>query len=260
MEYIPLGETNAQVPKIGFGTWKYSGGTGVLKRAVELGANLVDTAESYNTERIVGQEIAGFREKMFVATKVSPRNLRHDDVLSHAEASLKALNIATIDLYQVHWPSDDIPIAETMRAFEELVAAGKIRFIGVSNFSVDQMKAAHDSLKANPLASNQVKYNLFTRSIETDILPYCQQHNIAVMAYSPLTQGKLDQVLPGSGVDDVVRQTGKTVGQVLLNWVISHPGVFAIPKTDRVERVDEDCGAVGWSLTDAQRKRLEASA
>ena len=214
MEYISLGATAEQIPKIGFGTWQYRGGAGVLKRAAELGAGFVDTAEAYGTEPIVGREIAAFRDDMFVATKVSASNLRYDDVIEHAEASLRRLQVSVIDLYQVHWPNPDIPIAETMRAMETLVAEGKVRFIGVSNFSPSQMREAQDSLKDNPLAANQVRYSLFAREIEDEVLPYCQENDITVIAYTPIARGVFDS--PGEALREVAAEIGATPAQVML--------------------------------------------
>jgi diketogulonate reductase-like aldo/keto reductase len=257
MEQIPLGATGAQIPKIGFGTWKYRGGGGVLRRAVELQAGFVDTAEAYDTEERVAEDMAGIRDQIFVATKISPANLAYDDVLRHAEMSLRRLQTDVLDLYQVHWHNPDIAISETMRAMNVLVREGRVRFVGVSNFSVDQMRETQDALGDTPLASNQVKYNLLARYIEADVLPYCQEHDITVIAYSPLAKGDYAQ----QGLDvarGVADEAGKTVTQVMLNWLVAHPAVMAIPKTDQVDRVDEAVGAVGWSLTSEQRAALES--
>ena len=255
MEYLPLGRTTTQIPKIGFGAWQYRGGGGVLRRAHELGAAFVDTAEAYGTEAQVAKDIGDLRDEYFIATKVSPANLAYDDVLSHADASLKRLETDRIDLYQVHHPNPDIPIPETMRAMRKLVSDGRVRFVGVSNYSVDDMKEAQDALGDVPLVANQVRYSLAARQIEADVLPYCQENGVTVVAFSPLVKGRFgDPAL--ERLDEVAAEVGKTPAQVLLNWVIDRPGVMAIPKTDRVERVDEAVGAVGWSLTPDQRQRL----
>ena len=265
MEYINLGPTDQLVSKIGFGTARFHFEDGILRRAVELGMSLIDTAESYNTwgdapgvgERHVGEQIAGFRDKVFVATKISPSNLRYEDVLEHAEMSRQRLNIEVIDLYQIHAPNHRVQLAETMRAMERLVADGVIRFIGVSNFSVEDLKAAQDVLAKGTLVSNQVKYNLFDREIEADVLPYCKEHGITVIAYEPLALGRITE---GSGREELRRiatEAGKTLAQVMLNWLVGHVGVTTIPKTDRLERVDELAGSVGWALTPEHRAALE---
>ena len=134
MEMKQLGSTSVMVPEIGLGAWNYTGGVEPLRRGVELGAFLIDTAEVYGTEEAVGQAVRGIREKVFVATKVSGQHLRERDVMRAAETSLRRLQVDVIDLYQVHWPNSGVPIGETMRAMEALVDTGMVRHIGVSNF------------------------------------------------------------------------------------------------------------------------------
>ncbi len=266
MEYAPLGPTDQLIPRIGFGTARYCGEPGVLQRAIELGANLFDTAESYNAfgdepgvaERIVGRELREAGAPAFVATKISARNLRYDDVIAHALASRERLGIDVIDLYQIHAPSSTIPITETMRAMERLVAGGVIRFIGVSNFNVEQLETAQDALYSSPLVSNQVEYSVLRRAIETDILPYCQEQDITVIAYAPLALGAFASG-PGSDViAQVGAEAGKKPAQVVIRWLLDHDRVVVIPKTDRPERVDELCGAAGWSLSLEHRATLDA--
>lgn len=238
----------------------------MLRRAAALDAGFIDTAESYNAEgdepggaeRIVADEIEGIRDQIFLASKLSPRNFRYDDVLAHAAASSERLRAEVIDLYQLHAPNPGVPIAETMRAMERLVADGAIRHIGVSNFSVDEMKAAQDALTTHPLVSNQVHYNVFDRSPEAEVLPYCQEQGITLIAHTPLGMGTF-ATRPGAEVlARVADETSKTQVQVMLNWLVSQPAVMAIPKTDRVERVDELVGSVGWELSSEQRRSLEA--
>ena len=185
MEQIELGMTGVQIPVIGFGTAGLQGGVEPIRKAVSMGANLIDTAESYGTDEVVGEAIQDIRDQVFVATKVSAEHFRHDDVLKAADGSLQRMGIDRIDLYQLHWPSADIPLAETMQAMDELVDQGKIRFVGVSNFSVAQIEEAQAASK-NPVVSNQVIYSLAKRGIEEDVLPYCQENGITVIAYSPL--------------------------------------------------------------------------
>ena len=253
-----LGRTGEQIPEIGLGTWQYRGGVEPLRRGIELGARFIDTAEIYGTESISGDAIAD--QHAFLATKVSGDHLTYDEVLKAAEHSLKRLGIPTIDLYQIHWPSErGAPIAETMRAMEELVQAGKVRYIGLSNFSRSQLEDAQAALKQNRIASNQVEYNLMRRSIEKD-LPFYQREGITVIAYSPFARGDLLGSGRRKGLDDlgaVAAEAGKTPAQVCLNWCLSRPGVIPIPKTDRVDRVAEICGGSGWALTPAQVSRLD---
>ena len=259
MQYKELANTGVKLPEIGLGTWQYTGGNAPLRRGVELGAFLIDTAESYSTEDAVGKAAQGMRDRVFIATKVSPDHFRHTDVLKAADNSLRRLRADYIDLYQLHWPNPDIPVGETMSAMEELVDAGKVRFIGVSNFSVSQMQEAQATMTKHSIVSNQVRYSLVDRSIETELLSYCQQNRVTVIAYSPLEVGfynikSRDKV---GTLSRVAQMTGKTEVQVALNWCISKEGVIAIPKANSVKHVEEDCGASGWSLSAEHIRLLE---
>jgi diketogulonate reductase-like aldo/keto reductase len=254
-----LGPTDVRLPEIGLGTWNYHGGVEPLRSGIAAGATFIDTAESYGTEEVVAEAIRGNRERVFLATKVSPENLRREDLLAAADRSLRALNTDYIDLYQVHEPNGKIPIEETMGAMEELVDAGKVRFIGVSNFSVEQTRRAQQALRKYPLVSNQVRYNLIDRTIETELLPFCEANRILVIAYSPLGR-ELQRVRdcdPAGILDAIARETGKTVPQVILNWVLRRPSVVAIPKGNSVEHVLDFCGASDWRLSDEQLHLLD---
>ena len=265
MEYRELGRTGVMIPEVGLGTWKYRGGPEPLRRGIERGANLIDTAEMYRTEDAVGIAIRGIRDRVFVATKVLGSNLRYDQVLRAAENSLRQLEDDVIDLYQIHWPNNSVPIAETMRAMEELVDRGMVRYIGVSNFSAAQMREAQAAMSKYPIVCNQVLYNLKRRAIERDLIPYCEEHGITVMAYTPLADGSL-AVRPKrragrewEALEDVARHVGRTPAQVALNWCLTRSPVVVIPKTNSVARTEENCGASGWRLSESQVKRLEAA-
>ena len=263
MNTKPLGGTGIQVPEIGLGVWQYRGGVAPLRHGIELGANLIDTAEMYRTEDVVGEAVQGMRDRVFIASKVSGDHLGYDQVLRAADASLRRLDIDTIDLYQVHWPSRSTPIEETMRAMEALVDSGRIRYIGVSNFSTKELAEAQAALDHHPIVSNQVLYNLRRREIERTLLPYCQRHAVTVIAYTPLDSGRL---AGGSGLfssrgtkvlQEVAEQHGKTPAQVALNWCVSHDNVIAIPKSDSVSRTAENCGASDWRLSAEDMARLD---
>ena len=247
-----------QLPEVGLGTWKYVGGPRPLRQALELGATLIDTAESYDTEEIVGQAIQGIRHKAFIATKISPRHFRRRDVKTAAEASLRRLKTDYIDLYQLHWPNLIVPLEETMSAMEELADQGKIRLIGVSNFLVGELRRAQAALSRHRIFSNQVRYSLIDRTIEGRLLDYCQQNHIAVIAFTPLGHG-LDQISrmdPTGVLERIAKQCGKTRAQVALNWCLAKEGVVTIPKASTIERVAENCGASGWRLTAEQLQEL----
>src|SRR6476660_642442 len=179
-----LANTGIRVPEIGFGTWNYRGGVEPLRAAIEYGAGLIDTAESYGTEEIVGEAIKGRRHQVFLATKALPRNFKRRDLVAAAEKSLRRLGVGHIDLYQLHWPNLTIPIEVPMRGMEDLVNAGKVRFIGVSNFSVRDLINAQAALGKQRIISNQVRYSLAERTIEGGLLQYCQKNGITVIAYS----------------------------------------------------------------------------
>lgn len=262
MELKQLGATGVKLPEIGLGTWQYRGGPAPLKKGIALGATLIDTAEMYGTEGVVGKAIDGYRDQVFVATKVSGNHLGYDEVLKAAQQSLKRLGVDHIDLYQVHWPDPSVPIRETMRAMETLVEEGKVRFIGVSNFYLENLKEAQACMAKHRIVSNQVKYSLLRRGIEEDMLPYCQENRVTIIAYSPLARGELASrtLLKNRSafnpLQNIARQTGKTMAQVALNWCLSKPNVIAIPKSDRVERVVENCQASGWRLAPQQIEAL----
>ncbi|MDG6904296.1 MAG: aldo/keto reductase [Nitrososphaerota archaeon] len=249
-----LGNTSVRIPEIGQGTWNYKGGIEPLRLGVSLGATHVDTAEIYGTEGVVGKAIDGMRDQVFLATKVWPDHLSYDDVLKACEGSLDRLGVKHVDLYMIHWPNPEFPIRETMRAMEELVKKGKIKYIGVSNFSVAQLKEAQRSLSTSSIVSNQVKYNLDTRGIEEDLIPYCKSEKITIVAYSPLKGSAIKQ--KDGILDEIAQKYGKTRAQVILNFLTSEDNVVAIPKADNPTHVKENCGGSGWRLSKEDRARI----
>jgi len=263
MELKNLGSTSLMVPEIGMGTWKHSGGPEPLLRGIYLGAYLIDTAEMYRNEEEVGKAIAARRSKIILATKVLDSHLRYDQVLRAADESLRRLSVDCINLYQIHWPNHSIPIADTMRAMEELVDAGKVRYVGVSNFSTRELREAQGAMTRYPIVSNQVLYNLNSRRIEEELLPYCQEHHITIIAYTPLADGSL--ATPSRFLTDrrlkvleqAEAQTNRNMAQVALNWCTSRTNVIVIPKSNSVTRTEENCTASGWHLSPAQVRTLD---
>jgi diketogulonate reductase-like aldo/keto reductase len=255
-----------EIPVVGLGTWGIGGFSNrilggeekevrALRLGLDLGMRFIDTAEMYahgHSEEVVGTAVGKERESVFIATKVSPANLSHDDVLRSCEASLKRLKTKYVDLYQVHWPNTRIPIRDTMKAMEKLAEDGKVREIGVSNFSVQQTREAQQALSKKTLASNQVEYSLVERSIEEDLLAYCMKEHVTIIAYSPLARGHI----PGGGgqeerwrvLESITEKYGKTGAQAALNWLICKEPVVVIPKAVNLEHVRENAGAVGWRL------------
>lgn len=254
-----LGRSGVLLPELAFGTWQYRGTAETLRRAVELGGVFLDTAERYLNEHLVGQAIRGVRDKVFVATKVSVEHFRFHDVLQAADRSLQALGTDRIDLYQLHWPNDTMPIEETLSAMEHLVDAGKVRFIGVSRFPVPLLKRAQSALRRHRIVSHQMRYNLADRDVEVDVLPWCRANGITVLAFSPLGRGSQNVLSHDSnGVfDRVSNETGKTKVQIALNWCLCKEQVLPITTASSIAHVEENWGATGWRLTPRQIRLLE---
>ena len=256
----PFGWTNVEVPVIGQGTWMIEGEPDREKRAVEtlrlgldLGLTHIDTAEMYGegrVEQLVAEAIAGRRDEVFLASKVLPSNASYEGTLKACEGSLRRLRTDRLDLYMLHWPGRH-PIEETMRAMENLIERGLIRFAGVSNFDVEELQRAADSLDGQRLACDQVLYHLEDRGIELRLLPQCTQEQIAIVSYSPFGHGKFPggHSVGGRLLAEIAERHGRTPRQVALNFLTRHPNVFAIPKTTHPDRVRENAGAVGWNLS-----------
>lgn len=255
-----MGRTGEKISTIGMGTWKIGSyhsldekndQINALRRGVELGMNVIDTAEIYATgrsEEIVGEAIKEIRKDVFLASKVSPGHLHHDDVIKSCLASLRRLGASCLDLYQVHWPDPGVPIKETMSAMEKLVEDGAVRYIGVSNFDVGQTEDARSALAKNDLASNQVEYSLSNRYVEPEILPYCAKNKITLIAYSPLAQGRIANSIP----KNLLQKYGLTPAQVMLNWVTRRPDVVAIPKAVRASHLEENASSVSVRFTESE--------
>lgn len=224
-----------------------------LEFGIQNGLTLIDTAEVYgagHSEELVGRATQGKRSSAFIATKVSPEHLSYHDVLASAEGSLRRLKTDYIDLYQVHWPNPAIPLEETLRAMKTLVDQGKIRFAGVSNFYCNALRKACQAFLPQQIASNQMEYNLFDRSIETDVLPYCRKESILLIAYSPLDQGQSPRDIKRALT---LRQLGEkhkcTPAQICLAWLVAHDQVIAIPKAGNINHINENAAAAAIVLS-----------
>jgi aryl-alcohol dehydrogenase-like predicted oxidoreductase len=264
MEYRRLGLTDEKVSTIGMGTWRIGSFTTgeersaqvkALQRGVELGINLIDTAEMYHSgksEEVVRDAIKGIRDDVLIASKVSPSNLRRDDVIRACRASLARLGTSYIDLYQVHWPNPAVPIRETMSAMEELVKDGAVRYIGVSNFSVAETKEAREALKKNDVVSNQVEYSMSNRYVESEILPYCDREKMTLIAYSPLARGQIADSISRA----LLERYRMTPAQVMLNWVTRDMQVIAIPKATNISHLEENATSVSVRFSSADYEEL----
>ena len=218
-----------------------------LRLGIELGMTLIDTAEMYGdgrAESLVGEAIAGQRDTVFLVSKVLPTNASRKGVARACEASLQRLKTDRLDLYLLHW-SGSHPLGETVRGFEDLLAAGKIRSWGVSNLDLDQMKKLAALPGGKACATNQVLYNLSRRGIEFDLLPWSQKAGIPIMAYSPVEQGR---ILGNRTLNEVARRLDATPAQVALAWVLRRKGVVAIPKAGTAGHVRENHAALDLRL------------
>ena len=267
LELKNLGRSDVKIPVLGLGTWGIGGfntksmidddnDVRALTFGLDLGMRFIDTAEMYadgHSEEVVAKAIENKRESIFLVTKVSPEHFSFDGVQKACDASLKRLRTKYIDLYQAHWPNPRIPIPETMRAMEKLVKEGKVRFIGVSNFSVEQTKQAQAALSTVDVVSNQVEYSLLNRSIEADLLPYAEREHITIIAYSPLARGRIATSSSHENrwrtMDEIAAKYEKTRNQVALNWLIAKLPVMAIPKSANLAHLKENIGAQGWKMT-----------
>jgi len=261
-----LNRTEVHLPVVGMGTWNLAPPdtyapahvdrkkvVGALKLGIELGLTHVDTAESYGdgeAELMVGEAIKGVRDRVFLASKVEPAHYGYEGVLKAARDSCRRLGTDWIDLYQLHWPSTQVPVEETMRAMEHLVDTGTIRFIGVSNFSVKQLTDAQKAMSMHPIVSNQVKYNILDRDIERDLLPYALKEEITIIAYSPFDTGRLFTASSTKldGLRKVAREKQASLAQMCLNWLVGKEGVVTIPKAIQEEHVRDNAAAVTWRL------------
>lgn len=248
--YKNLNGTNVKIPAIGIGTMGIGGYFAknankddfyidVIRRSIDSGMTLIDTAELYgdgHSEVLTGKAIYEYchREDVFIATKVAPEHLKYSDVIKAAENSCLRLQTDYIDLYQIHWANPVIPLKETLLAMKHLLDNGKIRYVGVCNFSLQELILAR-KLSAElgfDIVSNQIEYNLFDRSIEDDILPYCEKEKITVIAYSPLDKGNINNCNYYHDLEIIAKRYNKTVSQLILRWLVSHNNVIAIVKSE----------------------------
>ena len=252
-----------RVPALGQGTWhmgedrrRIAEEAAAVRLGIELGMTLIDTAEMYGSggsEEMIARAIEGLRDQLFIVSKVYPHNASRSGVVAACERSLKRLGTDRIDLYLLHWRGS-IPLAETIEGFERLQRDGKIRYHGVSNFDRADM-AEWVALKGGEkVAADQVLYNLSRRGPEWDLVPWCREHGVAIMAYTPLGQGSL---LHDRTLAEIARRRSATPAQVALAWLLRQRGTIVIPKAARLEHVRENRGALDIVLTDEDLAALD---
>jgi diketogulonate reductase-like aldo/keto reductase len=257
---LPSGE---RVPALGQGTWRMgehrstrAEEIATLQLGFDQGLTLIDTAEMYGegrAEELIAEAISGRRHEVFLVSKVYPHNASRQGTIVACERSLHRLRTDRIDLYLLHWRGG-VPLAETMEAFMALQQTGKIRHYGVSNLDLADMQELWLAPGGTAVATNQVLYNLGRRGIEWDLLPWCREKRVPIMAYSPIEQAKL---ILDKKLSDFGRLHGMTPAQVALAWLLANDDIIVIPKTGRRERLKENLGALDHPLTTAQLAELD---
>jgi diketogulonate reductase-like aldo/keto reductase len=257
--------SGATVPQLGLGTWHMGENRGqrgaeadALRLGLDLGMTLIDTAEMYaegGAEEVVAEAVKGRRDEVFIVSKVYPHNASKSGAIAACERSLKRLKVDRIDLYLLHWRGSH-PLAETVSAFERLKGDGKIGEWGVSNLDTEDMAELAGVAKGRNCVANQVLYHLGSRGIEWDLLDACAERKVAVMAYSPLGQGR---ILRDRALAKVAERHGVSPAAIALAWTMRHPHVIAIPKASRPEHVRENLVAADLVLAPADIADLDAA-
>lgn len=269
MRALPFGPTRRQVPVVGYGTWQLENddrrpAIAAIRRAVELGATHIDTAELYGrgrVEEMLAEALGGgLRDRVYLASKVLPENASFDGTMAACERSLRRLATDRLDLYMLHWRGRH-PLEETFRAFERLRADGKILAWGVSNFDTDDLDEALAVAGEGRIACNQVLYHLKNRTIEHGVLPWCEKHGVALVAYSPFGCGDFPSPdSQGGGVlAAIANACGVSAHAVALAFLCRRPSVFSIPKSAHPDRVAANCAAGDLALDADQIARIDGA-
>ena len=262
----PFGLTNREVPVVGQGTWYIDQGdrrsaVAALRRGLDLGMTHVDTAEMYgDAELVVADAIQGRRDEVFLVSKVLPHNASRAGTVAACERSLARLRTDRLDCYLLHWPGNH-PLEDTVAALEKLRRTGKIVSWGVSNFDVDELEALLAIAGDGAIACNQVLYHLQERAIEHGVIPWCEAHRVAVVAYSPFGHDSFPTPRSAGGrvLQEIAETHGATPRQVALRFLVRRPALFAIPKAADPAHVAENAAAGGLQLTDAELARIDAA-
>ena len=229
-----------------------------LQRGIDLGLTLIDTAEMYGeggAEEVVAEAIAGRRDTVFLVSKFYPYNATRQKTVAACERSLKRLKTDVIDLYLLHWRGS-VPLSETLDALNSLKLAGKIRQFGVSNFDTQDMEEALSLTYGNEIAVNQVLYNLGRRGIEWSLLPWCRDHQIPIMAYSPIEQGRL---LDNKILKTIAAAKKATPAQIAIAWLLHQEQICVIPKASTLNHVEQNRAALDLQLSSADLDQLNVA-
>jgi diketogulonate reductase-like aldo/keto reductase len=262
LRYVTL-RSGERVPALGQGTWhmgedrrRAADEAAALRLGIELGMTLIDTAEMYGSggaEEVIARAAEGVRDSLFLVSKVYPHNASRAGIVAACERSLKRLATDRIDLYLLHWRGS-IPLSETLEGFQRLQRDGKIRHYGVSNFDRADMAEWVALEGGDTVAADQVLYNLSRRGPEWDLVPWCREHQIAIMAYTPLGQG---QMLGNRALAEIARSRGATPAQIALAWLLRQDRTIVIPKASRPDHVRENRGALDIALAEEDLAPLD---
>ena len=266
MERHQFGSTKREVSVVGQGTWYIedkdrSFAIAALRRGLDLGLNHIDTAEMYGSgaaEELIGEAVEGRRDEVFLVSKVLPHHASRSGTVNACEASLARLGTDRLDAYLLHWRGSH-PLEETIAAFEDLQKQGKILAWGVSNFDVPDLEEAWRIADGGHMVCNQVLYHLEERAIEHAVIPWCEKHKVAVVAYSPYGHGGFPRPSTKGGhvLKQIAEEQRATPRQVALQFLLSRPGLFAIPKASTPEHVEENAGATDFQLSIADVEQID---
>ena len=299
MKFTRLGKTKREISQIGLGTWQFGtkgwgfgtdfdkkGAISIVHKALDLGINLIDTAEAYGggkSEMIIGEALEGYeREKIVIVSKFLPATIRPSAVKRSLVKSLKRLKTDYLDIYLIHWPNPFLPLGRTLKYMEEMVDEGTIRYIGISNFGLSRFQKAQRKMKSHRIEVSQLNYSMARSKVRRKFLPYAQENEITIMAYSPLAQGFLTAKYNPTNFPKGIRRTnsifrkknferagplfklldsiseehGVTKSQVALNWLIQDKPVVAIPGAKNLQQLESNVQAGDFHLTSENLSQL----
>jgi len=243
-----------QMPTLGLGTWRLWGDEGLraMRAALEMGYRHIDTADMYENQEIVGEAIRGFdRASLFITSKVPPERLRYDQVIATCDQALREIGTDYLDLFLIHWPNPEVPMAETFDALAELVELGKVRDIGVSNFQRRRLARALE-ISAVPIANNQVELHPFL--YQRELIKMCHDNGVSVTAYAPIARGK---VFSDATIREIALRYDRTPSQISLRWLLQK-GCVVIPGSSNPEHLRANMDIYEWELAPEDEARLDA--
>ena len=267
-----LGDTLVWIPPVGQGMTQTGGGKGaltesdrerirVLRIGIDLGLTLIDTAEMYGGgrgEELAGHAVKGIRDQVFLTSKFNPSNSSRESVTAAVDRSLKRLQTDYLDLYQIHWPAPETPLEETLGAMQDLVRLGKVRYIGVSNFTLAELEHAKSEGVAPEIVSNQMEYNLFQRDIEREMLPYCDRTSTTLLAYSPFDgSSRLQTGKRLAALEELAIKHNRSVPEITLRWILTRPSVVALVKSATEDHIKANSQIMEFELSSEEIESID---